>query len=153
MTASNHLLTGAAIAVAVRQPFLAIPLAFVSHFVLDAIPHFGVEEEVEGHNKSNLFWAIFGLDVLLFIVWLFYMPHLLHSHLARWIIISCMLAAYVPDTVWLYRFWYAKITHSYARRGILTRFHKKIQHEYLWGIAVEIVWGSALLGGLIAFSR
>lgn len=34
-------MTGAAIALAVRQPLLAAPLAFLSHFVLDITPHFG----------------------------------------------------------------------------------------------------------------
>jgi hypothetical protein len=34
-------MTGAAIALAVRQPLLAAPLAFLSHFVLDVTPHFG----------------------------------------------------------------------------------------------------------------
>ncbi len=41
MTGFNHAVTGALIAGAVGNPFLAIPLAFASHFVLDAIPHFG----------------------------------------------------------------------------------------------------------------
>jgi hypothetical protein len=41
MIALNHMLTGTAIALAVKQPALVIPLAFLSHFVLDSIPHFG----------------------------------------------------------------------------------------------------------------
>lgn len=39
MTATNHALTGAVIALAINEPWLAIPLAFLSHFAIDAIPH------------------------------------------------------------------------------------------------------------------
>src|SRR5690348_3620935 len=41
MTGYNHAMTGVAIALAVRQPLLAAPLAFASHFLLDITPHFG----------------------------------------------------------------------------------------------------------------
>ncbi|MFZ1324307.1 MAG: hypothetical protein WAQ57_04090 [Candidatus Saccharimonadales bacterium] len=37
----NHAAAGAGIALAVRQPLLALPLALASHFVLDALPHYG----------------------------------------------------------------------------------------------------------------
>ncbi len=43
MTGLNHVLTGAAIGLAVQQPLLVIPLALLSHFILDAIPHFDHE--------------------------------------------------------------------------------------------------------------
>jgi hypothetical protein len=39
MLSTPHLLTGAAIVLTVPQPELSLPLAFLSHFVLDAIPH------------------------------------------------------------------------------------------------------------------
>jgi len=39
MLSTPHLLVGAAIAHAVSEPTIALPLAFMSHFVLDATPH------------------------------------------------------------------------------------------------------------------
>lgn len=40
MMATPHMLAGAAIGVVLdRRPWLALPAAFASHFVLDAIPH------------------------------------------------------------------------------------------------------------------
>jgi hypothetical protein len=152
MTASNHVLTGAAIAVVVRQPLLAIPLAFLSHFVLDTIPHFG-EEEIEGHNKSGLFWSILTVDVILLLTWFAFVPHLLHEHISPLIIVGCMIAAYAPDLVWLYRFSYERIKHEILPHSRMTRFHKDIQHEYTWGIIVEVVWGTAVFMGLMAFAR
>lgn len=40
MIALNHVLAGTAIGLAVRRPELAAPVAFLSHFVLDASPHY-----------------------------------------------------------------------------------------------------------------
>src|SRR5206468_8014016 len=42
MTATNHALTGAFIGLAVGNPLVAIPAAFASHFICDALPHFDV---------------------------------------------------------------------------------------------------------------
>jgi len=39
MIIAPHFLTGAAIASGVKNPLLAVPLALLSHFVLDLIPH------------------------------------------------------------------------------------------------------------------
>lgn len=39
MLETPHVLIGAAIATKVGNPFLAIPLAFASHFVLETVPH------------------------------------------------------------------------------------------------------------------
>lgn len=47
MTITNHLLAGSVLALAIHQPVLALPLAYASHFIMDAIPHFGYPG---GHN-------------------------------------------------------------------------------------------------------
>jgi hypothetical protein len=39
MFATPHMIAGVAIGMAVHRPELALPLAFASHFLLDAIPH------------------------------------------------------------------------------------------------------------------
>lgn len=154
MTASNHMLTGAAIAVMVRQPLLAILLAIISHYLLDTMPHFGIEEEeVEEKRKGRLFWTVFAIDVALLVAWLALLPHMLDSHIAPWIVWTTMIAAYIPDAVWLYRFAYRQVTGRYKRRSKLTQFHANIQHEYVWGIVIEAIWCSALLGGLMAVAR
>ena len=41
MLVTNHVLSGAVIGAAVRSPWLAFPLGFASHFVLDTLPHWG----------------------------------------------------------------------------------------------------------------
>lgn len=39
MLATPHIITGAAVAKQLRRPWLALPAAFISHFLLDFIPH------------------------------------------------------------------------------------------------------------------
>jgi hypothetical protein len=41
MLVTNHVLSGAVIGAAVRNPWLAFPLGFASHLVLDSVPHWG----------------------------------------------------------------------------------------------------------------
>src|SRR5260370_1132249 len=39
MTNLNHAATGALVAVAIHNPWVGLPAAFLSHFVVDVIPH------------------------------------------------------------------------------------------------------------------
>lgn len=41
MLVTNHVLSGAVIGIAARNPWLAFPLGFASHLALDAAPHWG----------------------------------------------------------------------------------------------------------------
>jgi hypothetical protein len=41
MLVTNHVLSGALLGAAVRNPWLALPLGVASHFALDATPHWG----------------------------------------------------------------------------------------------------------------
>ena len=60
MTAPNHALTGALIGLTISNPALALPLAFLSHLVCDAIPHYDPAER----NVAKLFASrrfVYGL--------------------------------------------------------------------------------------------
>lgn len=48
-----HALVGAAIATAIPNPLISLPLAFASHFVLDLVPHWNphIHTEIEKHGK------------------------------------------------------------------------------------------------------
>jgi hypothetical protein len=66
MTISNHFATGALIAYAIKQPYLAFPLAFVSHFALDVLPHYGAPKikTLTGLLKRPSFVAMETLDLI-----------------------------------------------------------------------------------------
>ncbi len=142
MTSSNHAMTGAVIAVAIKRPELAIPLAFASHFVLDAIPHYGIyENDVIRRNKHWLFRTVLGIDIPLFIALLIIVPHLAVGTVAAWIVFASMVAAVLPDSVWVYRFFREIKTQKWEAGGWYPRFHQAIQwYEHPPGLIVEVVW-------------
>lgn len=143
------MLTGAVIAVGLKRPELAIPLALLSHFVLDAIPHFGFDEEdVLVPNKTKLFKAVITTDTTAAVVALIALPILAHAQ--PWTIFASMLAAFSPDLVWIYRFFDQNRHQQNKSKGRFVRFHKSIQwSETRRGIHVEYMWA---VGMLLLFS-
>lgn len=55
MTATAHALVGGAIAASIPNPSLALPLAAISHPLLDMIPHWDLGNSWRGKNKVTLF--------------------------------------------------------------------------------------------------
>ena len=62
MLETPHVAVGAAIALKVGNPYLALPLAFASHFVLDKVPHWNPHTYTEttngGLKKQTIVFAI-----------------------------------------------------------------------------------------------
>src|SRR5436305_4998475 len=106
MTATNHALTGAIIGFVVGQPWLAVPVAIASHFVCDALPHFGSSQPEKSRLRSTRFRnyllveaALCGLLVLgLFVV------HPWHW----WLAAICAFSAAAPDFLWIKRYLIAR---------------------------------------------
>lgn len=127
MTGLNHVLTGSAIGLALQQPLLVVPVAFLSHFVLDAIPHFDHEVYRWGHKYFAPIMIIDGLISLGSIIFLMiFFPH------ASLAIALGAFFAILPDFFWLY--YYIK-----GRPQLwFFRFHSKIQwYEQPPGAIVE----------------
>lgn len=141
MTLTNHLLTGSVIAKFLPLP-IAVPLAFVSHFILDSLPHFGVKQFEDRQRHKKLFFSVLALDIALSIalaVWLIRSGHI------RWLIVG--LIAFSPDTVWIYRFIvqekFGKLPPK--KGGRFVEFHSGIQKlERIWGGGVEVVYATGL---------
>jgi len=140
MTATNHALTGAAIATLVRQPLLAIPLAFLSHFVCDSLPHFKLEITF----GSKAMWRYLYVEATIMIV-LATTLLLLGTRQSVWILIVCALVAMSPDIAW---YFYGKS----GRQGkpeqfdFLNKFHYKIQwSETKLGIVPELFWAGCMV--------
>lgn len=142
MNTVNHAATGALIAIALDNPVAALPLAFISHFVLDALPHFGYK----GHGGYGaalkhrltygfLFFDLVGLLVLVYVLW--GQPFL--------ILLSCIIAV-TPDVLHVYRYFW------FERRGLkppaewFAKWHRRIQWcERPWGFALEVVFAGLAL--------
>lgn len=129
MTVTNHALTGAIIALLVPQPALAIVLAVVSHFVLDAVPHFGGVSWYEKWGKPMMCLALADATFLcMSLAWLWVV-----FPAQYWLVVACAIAATVPD--WLWGLYYLNI----GAKSMYFRFHLAIQRwERPWGAYVEI---------------
>lgn len=136
MTATNHIITGALIATRIHNPAIALVVAVLSHFALDALPHFGKVV----HNSKE-FLVILGTDIVVASTFLGYLAA---SRPSNWLLMAaCGIFAAMPDLMWLPRFW--KELHgkdvSSKKVDVITRFHSKIQWcERPWGIGVELLW-------------
>lgn len=142
MTATNHAVTGAVIALAVKRPELAVPLAFISHFVLDATPHFGIhEDDVLKRNVHWLFRCVMTCDVILAVAAFIILPIVGHHTVAWGWIVASMAAAFLPDLVWIFRYLEEIRTKISRPHGRYARFHQYIQwSETPVGLIVEIAW-------------
>lgn len=138
-------MTGAVIALGITQPVFAIPLAFASHFAIDIIPHFGLDEEELFNRHFN---TILALDFLFAIFMMIILGLTFPSQ--KWTIWACMIAAAIPDAASAYyRLYIEKIKKTTVRYGRLYAFHRKIQWSQTFpGILVEAAW-FILMGSLI----
>lgn len=143
MTGSNHVVMGALVGALVAQPIIAIPLAFFSHFVLDALPHYGHEHD-ERYWLTKNYRRVLVADALLTTSLFLY---LLLVQPQNWgLMFVCAAVAVLPDALWIpYYLHDLKYPESKQRRP-LSRLLKKIQlGERPWGIYVELVFLAIIL--------
>jgi hypothetical protein len=87
MTATGHAVIGTVIAAKLGNPALAIPIAFASHFLADALPHWDTGTNRHKKSKQRFFVESF-IDVTLgfvlswaIITWLFPSTNLVYAFL------------------------------------------------------------------------
>ncbi len=139
MTTANHALTGALIATIVKQPILAIPLAFISHFVCDALPHFD-SGFTFGKKSMYIYLLLDGGIAILFALFL-----LSRGVENPWLLAVSGFAAMSPDLVWLYYGIKQKLDKLEVY-GRITTFHHRIQWSATrWGIIPELFWAGFMV--------
>jgi hypothetical protein len=97
MTGFNHGMVGAIIALSIKQPALAIPIAFISHYPLDTLPHLGFSQEQVLKPKFN---RLVKIDFVISIILVIGLALLFPSHIL--IIWACMVASAISDFVWYF---------------------------------------------------
>ena len=143
MTATNHALTGALIGFSVSDPFIAIPLAFISHFVLDIVPHFGSNTKNDDWVKSINFKILLAVDIIFCIILglaiLILRPR---NYLLAFI---CAIIATSPDLVHLKRFINVNKDKTHKPNWFEV-FSGRIQwFEKPSGALVEFVYGMSMI--------
>lgn len=151
MTATNHALTGTVIGLVIGEPLIALPVALASHFVCDAIPHFGRQLPNNGYLKTSEFQSYLlitgGLCVALIAGLAIFRPQ-------HWALASvCAFAAAAPDLLSLNR--YLKVRRGKPwKGGLFSKFACGIQwFERPIGMAVEVAWAIAAIILILPFFR
>ena len=146
MRAINHALTGAVIGLSISTPYAAVPLAFVSHFALDALPHYG--EENADLTTTGFKLSLIADALLCFVLVLL----LVVAKPENWLVAAvCAFVATAPDFASIRRYVWAQKGKKLEPQNWFTRFARNIQWgERTWGWIVEAAWFLAMLAVLSA---
>ena len=151
MTAINHALTGATIGLLVGIPGVALPAAFISHFICDMIPHFGVEKRrMTKMFRSHKFLGYLISDIALCGILVLALAVFQPEH---WLLASvCAFLATSPDFIWVSKFQAARMKGKKELHNWFTRFSGGIQwFQRPIGAVVEIAWFAAGISVLMPF--
>lgn len=144
MTATNHGLFGSLLAISLQKyPIVAFAVAPFTHFLLDAIPHFGEGKTMNVSSKR--FFKILIIDCMtavittLIVAWFWKEIALL--------VIACAFLAASPDLMWIY---YEYVNPKLKKKHLLPKFHSWIQwSQTSHGAYVELLWFLILFPSLI----
>jgi len=148
---TNHVLAGSVIGLTVKEPSLAIIIAFTSHFVMDMLPHFGYPGR-KGYPEALKHKLSYIVGSLTFISTLWILLFLIANN--KWFPLICGFTAASPDIAGWYNYvFYEK--RGVSANGLLkllhVQFHRRIQKfERPWGIYVEVVLFFILLSMLLS---
>jgi hypothetical protein len=145
MTGFNHATTGALIAGVVVNPLVAIPLAFVSHFVLDAIPHFGwdFDQDVFERNRSKELRLALVSEIPLSILAIVTLPIIMKPIVSWRVTLLSIFAAMCMDFIWIYRGIREELTKKVKPRNWIMNFHLKASNhhqKFIIGMLLEVLW-------------
>lgn len=151
MTATNHALTGALIGLIVGEPLLAVPLAVVSHFVCDTLPHYGSAEPSEKVLKTNRFRNYLIVEAVLCFILVVVLALARPEH---WLLAAvCAFAAASPDFLWIPRYLTTRSGRKW-RPNLFSRFAVRIQwFQRPSGAVVEAAWFIGCIVLLVPFLR
>ncbi len=125
-----HVIAGATIGLAVQNPVLSAPLAFATHLILDAVPHWNFPVPKERSLKS--FWQAFGPDMAATVL---VTGLLLAAFKSQWLLVAWGVGwASLPDFLTLFshqRPWSKKLR-------LYFRLHNLVQWEVAKGPGLAI---------------
>src|SRR3990167_5728733 len=90
MLSTTHLIVGAATATLIPNPYIAFPIAFFSHFLLDLIPHWNWKPNTAFKMAAAIVEGMFGL-ILVFIL-------IKHSNQPLTVLTASIISV-IPDAI------------------------------------------------------
>lgn len=130
MTATSHALIGASIAYRLPNPWVGLPLALLSHFLADIIPHWDVGNRRRLKSRRRLFIEA-GMDVLLGLVLVWSVFN--HRSVNSLYLIAAIFIAQLPD--WIDSFLPLALNYH----GFPVRLVERVQHLFQWRL--DLPWG------------
>lgn len=140
MLETPHVFIGAAIATKIPNPFIAIPLAFASHFILETVPHWNPHLNSETQKfgqptrRSTVITAIDSTLALVAGSYIAYqaLPNMSQAAL----IIACSFASVLPD-VMEGPYFFLKARTAWVKKWIT--FQKSLQNDTtaFWGLLTQ----------------
>lgn len=146
MTATNHAITGATIGVIVGEPLIAMPAAFLSHFVCDAIPHYRSGDFDKNGDKAMKTMAFRNYLILeAFICFVIVLIFAILQPINWQLAVVCAFLAASPDLFTFNRFRKTRQGKKW-KPNLYSRFAAGIQwFEHPIGAVVEVVWFAAAI--------
>jgi len=141
MLETPHVAVGIAIATKFPNPWVAIPLAFASHFVLDKVPHWNphlyTETQKNGHpsEKSTI---IASVDIALsFVLGSTFAYRALPDSKMAILILACSLASVLSDVI-KYPYYYFHLRQRWLVKWVnLERSMQVDTKSIFWGFVTQ----------------
>jgi small basic protein len=145
MFVTNHALAGAAIGATVRRPVAALLVGVASHFVMDAVPHWGVRNDHSGFLRVAVVDGLTGLAVFGFLA-----ARVPSDQ--RVAVLAGAAGACLPDLDKPFRelsgrpLWPARVNRFHS--GIQNEASTRMPHEVVTGVVLAVLAAAAVgLGG------
>src|SRR5438105_2920335 len=141
MTATNHAVTGALVAIGISRPAVGLPLALLSHFVTDCLPHWDYYGRTKQPKDKRNFGALdfcVAIAVLAILAFTAAAP--------VWLILAGGLLGIAPDFMWLPFILKGKASITSNKKNPMNwirRVHLRIQWletKRLVGLYSELIW-------------
>lgn len=141
MLETPHVAVGIAIATKFPNPWIAIPLAAASHFVLDKVPHWNphlyTETQKAGHpSKNSTMLALIDIGTSLVLGGAFAVRALPNSNLAI-LILACSFASVASDVI-KYPYYYFHLRQKWLVKWV--NFERSLQVDtksVFWGLVTQ----------------
>lgn len=141
MLLAPHILIGAAIASKAGSPYLGIILAFLSHYIIDAIPHSEYSIESIAKAKVSLSalreFSVAMLDATLGLILVYFLASTTGEN-TMWMLLTGFVAI-LPDAIWPSRYFVSLKIFKILNIGhMLSRARHKKPPLFI-GVATQII--------------
>ena len=142
MLLTNHVLSGALIGALTRRPVVAFAAGVASHFVLDAMPHWGKWQDQRHFLRVAVRDGLISLAAIGAFA-------AVSSPDRRLAVVAGMSGAALPDMDKPVRLWFGRSPFPAA----VDRFHSRIQHEAPHRVRLELAWAAAFAAAALTALR